>query len=127
MFGKPPFVIPDNYGVGVRNLAAASAWYKDKLGLSEIETDREEDSGRPFMDLAVSKNDAFLSLVELAQGASPERQHVIFYARASLEKAHKWFEDRGVTVEPITQDSGGNHLFRFRDLDGNAIEVCVEP
>ena len=126
MFGKPPFVIPDNYAVDVRNLAAARAWYREKLGLSESKTDREEDSGRAFVDMCISKNDSLLSLVEWSSGASAEKQHVIFYA-GNLEKTHKWMAERGVAVEPITTDSGGNRLFRFLDLDANAIEVCVEP
>jgi catechol 2,3-dioxygenase-like lactoylglutathione lyase family enzyme len=126
MWGKPPFLISDNCAVDVRNLAAAREWYKDKLGLSEAKTDREDDSGRPFADLSLSKSEPFLTIVELTPGASAEKQHVIFYA-GNLEKTHKWMVERGVTVEPITADSGGNRLFLFRDLDGNAIEVCVEP
>jgi len=55
-----------------------------------------------------------------------ERQHVIFYAK-NLEKAHQWLIHRGVAAQPVTADSGGNRFFRFEDLEGNAIEVCVEP
>jgi catechol 2,3-dioxygenase-like lactoylglutathione lyase family enzyme len=126
MFGKPPFHIPDNYAIDVRSLSTARAWYKEKLELREMETDREEDSGRPFADLSVSKNGGVLSIVELPSGATAEKSHVIFYT-GNLEKAHRWMTERGVQVEPITTDSGGNRLFHFRDLDGNAIEVCVEP
>jgi catechol 2,3-dioxygenase-like lactoylglutathione lyase family enzyme len=126
MFGKPPFVIPDNYAVDVRNLVAARAWYQEKLGLNETKIQREDDSGRPFADMCISKNDSVLSLIELPARAAAEKHHVIFYS-GNLEKCQKWLVERGVTVEPITSDSGGNRLFRFRDLDGNAIEVCVEP
>jgi catechol 2,3-dioxygenase-like lactoylglutathione lyase family enzyme len=126
MWGKPPFSIADNCALDVRNLAAAREWYKEKLGLQEAETDREEDSGRPFADLHISNYDTFLSLVELEPGASAESRHVIFFA-GNLEKAHQWLAGRGVAVEPATTDSGGNRLFRFRDLEGNTIEVCVEP
>jgi hypothetical protein len=98
----------------------------EKLGFQEADTDREEDSGRPFTDLCISNDDTFLSLVEMEPGASQERQHVIFYAK-NLEKAHQWLTGRGVMVEPTTSDSGGNHFFKFQDLEGNAIEVCVEP
>jgi catechol 2,3-dioxygenase-like lactoylglutathione lyase family enzyme len=126
MWGKPPFSIPDNYAIDVRNLGGLCAWYKEKLGLQEANTDREEDSGRPFADLHISNDETFLSLVELPSGATAEKRHVIFYAK-HLEKAHKWLVGRGVFVEPITTDSGGNRLFRFRDLEGNTIEVGVEP
>ena len=64
--------------------------------------------------------------MELGPGASAEKRHVIFFAK-NLEKAHQWLAERGVAVELPTTDSGGNRLFRFRDLEGNAIEVCVEP
>jgi catechol 2,3-dioxygenase-like lactoylglutathione lyase family enzyme len=126
MWGKPPFTIAENCVVDVRNLGAVREWYKEKLGLHEAHNDRQDDSGRPFTDLIISNDDAFLSLVELEPGASAEKRHVIFFAK-NLEKAHQWLAGRGVTVEPATTDPGGNRLFRFQDLEGNTIEVCVEP
>jgi catechol 2,3-dioxygenase-like lactoylglutathione lyase family enzyme len=126
MWGKPPFSIPDNYAVDVRNLVGARDWYKEKLGLNDSHAKRQDDSGRPFVDLQFSKNDAFLSLVELPPDASAENRHVVFFTK-NLEKTHQWLGARGVLVEPITSDSGGNRLFRFHDSEGNTIEVCVEP
>jgi predicted enzyme related to lactoylglutathione lyase len=55
-----------------------------------------------------------------------EHRHVVLFAK-NLEKTQQWLVSRGVLVEPITCDAGGNHLFHFHDLEGNAIEVCVEP
>ena len=110
----------------MRNLAAARDWYKEKLELREANDDREEDSGRPFADLHVSNDDTFVSLVELEPGAARENRHVIFYAK-NLEKAHQWLAARGVSVGTTTTDSGGNRFFRFQDLEGNTIEVCIEP
>jgi hypothetical protein len=43
-----------------------------------------------------------------------------------LEKCQESAVERGMAVETITAGSAGNRLFRFPDLDGNAIEVCVE-
>jgi catechol 2,3-dioxygenase-like lactoylglutathione lyase family enzyme len=126
MWGKPPFYFAVNDAIEVRNLAAAREWYIEKLGLREARTDREEDCGRPFADLHVSGADIFLSLVEMEPGASTQKRHIIFFA-TNLEKAHQWLVERGVSVEPTTTDSGGNRLFRFQDLEGNWIEVCVEP
>jgi catechol 2,3-dioxygenase-like lactoylglutathione lyase family enzyme len=125
-WGKPPFSIPDNYAIDVRNLAAAGNWYRETLGLRDADDEREEDSGRPFIDLHVSNGDSVVSLIELPAGATAENQHVMFFAR-NLEKTHQWLSGRGVLVEPITTDSGGNRRFRFQDLEGNTIEVCVEP
>src|SRR5271157_570659 len=124
MWGKPPFSIADNCAVDVQNLAAVCEWYKEKLVLHEAHDDREEDSGRPFVDLHISNDDTFLSLVELEPGTSAKNGHVIFFTK-HLEKAHQWLAGRGVVVEPTTADSGGNRFFRFQDLEGNTIEVCV--
>jgi catechol 2,3-dioxygenase-like lactoylglutathione lyase family enzyme len=126
MWGKPPFIIPDGYGIDVRNLAAAREWYREKLGLRETKTEREDDSGRPFADLGLSSDGPFLTLVEMEPGASPGGQHAILFAR-DLEKSRQWLQGRGVTVEAVATDSGGNRFFRFQDSDGNNIEVCVEP
>jgi hypothetical protein len=126
MWGKPPFSVPDNYVIDVCNLAGLCERYKEHLGLQEADTDQREDSRRPFVDLHISNDDTFLSLVELPPSSAAEKQHVIVYAK-HLEKAHKWLLERGVPVEPITTDSGGNRLFRFYDLEGNTIEVCAEP
>jgi catechol 2,3-dioxygenase-like lactoylglutathione lyase family enzyme len=127
MWGSPPFFIPDSCVVDVRNLSAARDWYKEKLSLQESHDRQEDDSGRPFADLCLSKHDeACFSLIELEPGAFPEKRHNVVYAK-KLEKALEWFTERGVSVEAITTDSGGNRFFRFYDLDGNVIEVCVEP
>jgi catechol-2,3-dioxygenase len=126
MWGKPPFTIAENCAVDARQLSAMCEWYKEKLGLRDAQSDREDDSGRAFKDLNISRDEPFLSLVELEPGGSAEKRHAIFFAK-NLEKAQQWLAGRGVAVEPTTTDSGGNRLFRFQDLEGNTIEVCVEP
>lgn len=126
MWGNSPFSIADNCAVDVQNLAASREWYKEKLGLRESHDRLADDSGRPFADLHLPNADTCISLVELEPGASGEKQHVIFFTK-NLEKAHQWLAGRSVAVEPPTMDSGGNRLFRFHDLEGNTIEMCVEP
>jgi hypothetical protein len=97
-----------------------------KTRIREAHDRKEDDSGRPFADLHIGNDETFVSLVELPPGASAEDRPVIFFAK-NLQKAHQWLAARGVLVESITSDSGGNRLFRFHDLEGNPIEVCVEP
>jgi len=126
MWGSPPFIIADNCAIDVRNLSAARQWYKDKLGLREAKQDREDDSGRPFVDLHAPLADTFLTLIELPTGATAEKNRVIFFAK-NLDKTHQWLQSRGVAVDQPTTDSGGNRLFNFHDVEGNKIEVCVEP
>jgi catechol 2,3-dioxygenase-like lactoylglutathione lyase family enzyme len=126
MWGANPFSIDDNYAMDVQDLTASHNWYKEKLGLKEAKLEREDDSGRPFVDLQISQDGGILTLVELTGGTAPKPEHVIFTSN-HLEKTRSWMEGRGVTVEPVTNDSGGNQFFCFRDLDGNRIEVCKEP
>ena len=110
----------------MRNLAASRDWYKEKLGLREDHTRKKDDSGRPFVDLKIGGEDTCVSLVELSPDAFAKDQHVIFFTK-NIDKAQGWLAERGVLVEPARADSGGNRFFRFHDLEGNTIEVCVEP
>ena len=126
MWGKHPFWISDNSVIEVRNLGAARDWYKKTFGLREASGEREEDSGRPFVDLRVSNDDTALTLVEREATSSAQSEHVIFFTR-NLQKAREWLTERGVTVEALASDSGGNRFFRFQDLEGNKIEVCIVP
>jgi hypothetical protein len=132
VWGRPPFYIPDSFTVEIRNLDTGRTWYKEKLGLRDAPTGREDDSGRPFADLQFSDG-TFVTLVEAEPGSPiphPRRYDAfdpkpMIFAR-NLQKAHDWLANRGVAVGAITADSGGNQLFQFDDLDGNSIEVCKE-
>lgn len=126
MWGKLPFWISDNCAIDVKNLSTARDWYTKTFGLREVSSDREEDSGRPFVDLSISSGDTFLTLVERDATASAQSEHVIFFAK-NPEKARQGLIERGAIVEAIARDSGGNRFFRLQDPEGNAIEVCVEP
>lgn len=129
MWGKPPFYLGDNFAVEVLNLDAAHVWYKENLGLRDAPKDREDDSGRPFVDLQL--DGTLVTLVEAELGA-PDLQkrrldtRPIFFTK-NVQKAHEWMRERGISVGPVSSDSGGNQLFQFQDLDGNSIEVCKEP
>lgn len=126
MWGKPAFSISDNCAVDVRNLGAARKWYEEKLGFREAPDKREEDSGWPFVNLCISNDGLARTLLEREAGTPPTNGHVIFFAK-NLEKARQWLVERQVSAESTTEDSGGNRLFRFFDLDENPVEVCVEP
>jgi hypothetical protein len=56
MFGKPPLYIPDSFAVEVRDLQAASSWYKEKLGFRDAPSDIGDDSGRPYVVLQLGKD-----------------------------------------------------------------------
>jgi hypothetical protein len=126
MFGSNPLSIPESFAVPVRNLANARRWYIEKLGMSDGPKDAADDSGLPFAALQVRKGE-FVTLVETL--ASDEKSYGegarIFFA-SNVSKAQKWLNDRGVVTDAIEEDSGGNTLFHFQDLDGNRLEVCQE-
>ena len=129
MWGKPPFYPGDNLAVEVRNLDAARTWYKGKLGLRDAPKGREDDSGRPFVDLQL--DETLVTLIEAEpEGFDPGRRkldpHPVFFTH-NVQNAHAWMEERGISVGPVSSDSGGNQVFQFQDLDGNSIEVCKEP
>jgi|SRR5579863_2483857 predicted enzyme related to lactoylglutathione lyase len=126
MFGSNPLGISESFAVPVRNLANARQWYIEKLGLNNGPKDASDDSGFPFVALQIRK-DEFLTLIETPTTAAKSDGEVarIFFA-SNLRKAQKWLNDRGVVTDAIEEDSGGNKLFHFHDLDGNRLEVCQE-
>jgi len=52
-------------------------------------------------------------------------------SESKVEFSESREEDSGLPFVDLqispTADSGGNRFFRFHDLEGNKIEVCVEP
>jgi catechol 2,3-dioxygenase-like lactoylglutathione lyase family enzyme len=125
MFGRKHFYFGDNITVGVRNLDLAIQWYQEKLGLRRADVPGEEVDAL----LVLSKDaDAGLGLVVCGPNVGPDNfeRHLILYSN-KIEAAHEDFVSRGISVGPIQADSGRNRFFQFQDLDGNTIEVCVEP
>jgi catechol 2,3-dioxygenase-like lactoylglutathione lyase family enzyme len=128
MWGKPPFYIPESFAVDVRDVQASQSWYKEKLGFRDAPAHIADDSGRPCVVLQLDK-DQYVSLIQVdaepltksSYGDVPR----VFFA-SNIAKRHEWLRNRGVSVEAIDHDSGGNELFRFLDLDGNKLEVCKE-
>jgi catechol 2,3-dioxygenase-like lactoylglutathione lyase family enzyme len=121
---KRVFSFQDYVAVDVRDIVAAQQWYKEKMGLHYSSTDVEEAD----MVLGYSNEDAYLSLVKITGSERPDTRHgrppIIFAGK--LTAAHEYLSSCGVDVGAVQQDSGGNHFFRFRDLEGNELEVCQE-
>jgi catechol 2,3-dioxygenase-like lactoylglutathione lyase family enzyme len=125
MWGRNNFYFGDNISVGVRDLDQAVAWYTEKLGLRVTPLKSEDFDAF----LSLSKNDEVgLALVAIPAGetaANVEGHPILFTKR--IEACRDEFASRGIRVGPIQQDSGGNSFFQFEDVDGNFIEVCIEP
>lgn len=113
MWGKSPYFVTDNVAIAVRSLSLGKDWYREKLGLREIATDRVDDSGLPFVDMQLSKEQAVVTLIESESGKSVSGSRPILFTK-TIEKAHDWLANRGVFVGPIQTDSGGNQFFELR-------------
>ncbi len=125
MWGAKNFYFGDNISIGVRDLEQAVAWYQEKLGLRL--TPLKSEDFEAFLSFT-KHDDTGLALVVIRPEetkANVEGHPILFTKK--LEAAHSDFSSKGINVGPIQSDSGGNRFFRFRDLEGNEIEVCLEP
>jgi len=116
-------IIADSFYIGVLDVAAASSWYIQKLGLQQVPT--EMDDGEGCVELAFSKKDqtciALGPRTELTDSATP-----MLYS-SNVSKAREVLSSRGINVGEIQQDRQGTHYFEMQDLGGNVIEVSEKP
>ena|SRR5712692_4122043 len=125
MWSRKKFYFGDNISVGVRDLDQAIAWYQEKLGLQLTPLKSEDFDAF----LSFSKNDEVgLALVAIPAGETTVNVegHPILFTK-KIEECREEFASRGIQVQPLQNDSGGNSFFQFPDVEGNIIEVCVEP
>ena len=103
--------------VPTRDFDAASAFYRDVLGL-ECSTRWGQMPAAEFetgtLTIAVMQSDAFG--VEFAPHSHPIALHV-----DDVEAARAELEAQGVAFFGETMDSGVCHMAHFRDPDGNAL------
>jgi catechol 2,3-dioxygenase-like lactoylglutathione lyase family enzyme len=110
-----------NY-IGVRDVAAAAAWYIEKLGLRKIKV--EMDEGEGCVALGFSKDEYALTLGP--PGKPTDELNVLLYS-SNVKKAREFLSSRGVSVSEIQQDRQRTHYFEMRDVEGNVIEICEVP
>ena len=125
MWGRRHFYFGDNISVGVRDLDRAIAWYEEKLSLKRTWVKSENFDAFLAFD---KQDETGLALVVIPSGQTTANveAHPILFTK-TIEAAHEKFSSKGINVEPIQSDSGGNRFFRFRDLDQNVLEVCRVP
>lgn len=108
-----------------QDVAAAKRWYSEKLGLHYFSNKGQK------IGIAAGYSDKAIVvyLVQISAGEKPGNQSprspIMFAWR--LADAHEYLSSKNVNVSPIQKDYSGNPFFRFRDLEGNEIEVCKEP
>lgn len=121
---KKIFSSAGDVAIDVRDVAAAQRWYSEKLGLFYSSSN----AGDTGLELGYSADSVVVYLVEILGNARPNnipgRPPIVF--ANTLAEAHKYLSIRGVDVGPIQSDYGGNQFFRFRDLEGNDLEVCQD-
>jgi len=125
-FGRPCY-FGDSIAVGARNPEAAATWYQKTFGLRRFKNSKDgeiwlgssEERHNPNPDVAIVP-------VRSEEDQKRLSEHPIIFTN-NITKAHNWFSERVPETGPIQNDSGGNAFFRFRDPDGNEIEVCREP
>lgn len=107
--------------IGVRNLDAALAWYKEKLDLRKSPEPVDEEIGDAA--LVSANGDIFIAF-----GApSPANVETRMFFVRDTKKVREWLAARGVNVGPLQTDRQGTHYFEMRDLEDNMIEFCEEP
>jgi catechol 2,3-dioxygenase-like lactoylglutathione lyase family enzyme len=110
-----------NY-IGVRDLAFATAWYVEKLGLRKVDIELDEPEG--CVALGFDKNDC--AFVLGPAGKPTDELTPLLYTR-NLKKARNFLSSRGVIVGEIQQDRQGTHFFEMRDVEENIVEISEEP
>jgi catechol 2,3-dioxygenase-like lactoylglutathione lyase family enzyme len=117
-----PFSVASANYVGVRDLAAAVSWYKEKFGIREVEVEMDDSEG--CVALGFSNDEYILALGPT--GKRTEELRPLLYA-ANIKKARELLNSRGANASEIAQDAQGTRYFEIRDLEGNVIEICAEP
>jgi hypothetical protein len=114
--------IADSFYVGVLDLAAATAWYTEKLGLRKVPLKTGE--ARGCIALGFSKNDD--ACITLGPRVPADGMTPMLYA-TKANSARDALSSRGVIVGEIQKDRQGTQFFEIRDLEDNGIEISEEP
>jgi hypothetical protein len=115
--------VADSFYVGVHDVAAASSWYMEKLGLKRAEVELDEGEGCVTL---VFPKEIPAPIILGPSGSPPDGTTRMLYA-SNIKKAQEWLTSRGVDAGAIEEDRQGTHYFEMKDLEGNVIEVSEEP
>ncbi|PYP92871.1 MAG: hypothetical protein DMG65_02460 [Candidatus Angelobacter sp. Gp1-AA117] len=110
--------------IGVNDVAAATAWYKEKFGLRESGQNFEE--GSPEDTELISSPNREFGVILLA-GVEESGDPPPVLNTSDIAKAREWLALRGVNVTPVQTDRQGTHYIEMRDLENNLIEISEEP
>lgn len=116
----------DTVIIRVRDIAAASAWYVQHLGVEAIYEDEEQ--RLTVVEFAGDGEGvgaaSTLTLWQLERGAEWTSSNTYpIIATSDARAAHEALTAAGVSVGEV-QETPGVIFFRFSDLDGNTLEAC---
>jgi hypothetical protein len=120
----PLLTIADSFYIGVLDVALATSWYIEKLGLQKAPAELDDPQG--CVALGFSKKGQTSIAVLGPQGKPTHGTTPMLYA-SNIQKARQVLGSRGVNVGEVLKDRQGTHYFEMRDLEGNVIEVSEEP
>ena len=110
--------------IGVSDLDATIAWYKEKFELRE--SGHKVQDGDPGDTELVSRNGEIM--IVLSTGIEPQgNEPPPILNTADAAKAREWLLAHGVNVGPVQTDIQGTRYIEMRDLDKNMIEISEEP
>jgi hypothetical protein len=115
--------IADSFYLGLQDVASATSWYIEKLGLQRVPAEMDDPEG--CVALGFSKKDG-TCVVLGPRGRPTEAETPMLYA-PDVQKAREILSSRGVNVGEVQQDRQGTHYFEMRDLEGNVVEISEEP
>lgn len=115
--------IADSFYIGVLDVAAATSWYIEKLGLQKVPVEMDDPEG--CVALGFSKKDQ--TCITLGPRGRPADGTTPMLYASNIRKAREALGSRGVNVGDVQEDRQGTHYFEMRDLEGNVIEVSEEP
>jgi catechol 2,3-dioxygenase-like lactoylglutathione lyase family enzyme len=110
--------------VRVNDIKRAKRWYQENL---ELTPNHEKEEKHKLVAIDVGGS-TLLTIYELqSHEVLTDREfsgtNPIFHIKSNIENVHRTLIDRGVEIEDIETDVNFK-FFRFRDLDGNLLQVC---
>jgi catechol 2,3-dioxygenase-like lactoylglutathione lyase family enzyme len=116
-----PITGVDFINVPVTDLDAARAWYRDVLGLTPSQVYQRR--GQPAMGAEFENGTVTIALIDVAKIGREFQAHSmpIAFRVDDVAAARAALEEKGVTFQADTLDSGVCHMAFFADPDGNAL------
>jgi hypothetical protein len=102
--------VADSFYVGVRDIAIATSWYIEKLGLKRTEVELDEAEGCVALFFPKEIPDA---TIVLGPSTAPSEKTTRMLYSGAIKKAQEWLISRGVSVGSIEEDRQGTHYFEM--------------